>query len=519
MDELLQSLTEAAETVASNHSINIFDASKPESAMNLLRNESALKEFSENIISGENLTEAEKTEFVAFAQNSAKMFLQEATMSQDIQPFAGLQLILLKEIYARQIGKRLITTEVLSTPEETVGTFKTVLVDANGVEHELTKIDTDSNIAEGWKSTELVVPSQSEDLFVTANLTVAERAVKTKVLDMGSRIVSVEMDVTDAGGLNSQTKVVQIEISLGEDATLARSVTAVHTDGTVHTDQIFGVVELKTGKISLASANGKISAATFKWRLSNSLAEINDYELMLKYEKEKVVLDDGQLFNVGIPLNYLTDVNAFFSIDGMTKAVEQIASAINVIEDKNILTLIKNAVNGDASRTQTFDYALPATGISRAEHNKGLLEAINKSIAISDNNTQFKTISEYNIACNAVDAAVITSPILLQDPKASNVSITSAAMNYTAVPMVSPAGMINVLSTKINKKGSMFIVPKGIAKEERVIGKFKYSSIIYKNNEYRSKTNSNIRNIACRNRESIKVFEKNAITMVSVKNN
>ena len=94
MDDLLQSLTEAAETVASNHSINIFDASKPESAMNLLRNESALKEFSENIISGENLTEAEKTEFVAFAQNSAKMFLIEETISQHIQAFAGLPLTL-----------------------------------------------------------------------------------------------------------------------------------------------------------------------------------------------------------------------------------------------------------------------------------------------------------------------------------------------------------------------------------------------------------------------------------------
>jgi hypothetical protein len=203
----------------------------------------------------------------------------------------------------------------------------------------------------------------------------------------------------------------------------------------------------------------------------------------------------------------------------MSKAVEQIAAAINVLDDKNILKLVKDSVSGVSARTKSFDYALPATGISRAEHNKGLLEAINGAIAISDNNTQFRTITEYNIACNGVDAAVITSPVLLQDSKLSNVTVTSGTINYTATPMVSPLGAINILSSKLVKKGALFIVPKGSAKEERVIGKYKYSSIIYKNNEYRSANNPNIRNIACKHREKVKVHEKEAITSVTIVNN
>lgn len=519
MNELYAMIMEAAETTASNHKINIFSESGND-GMSLLKNEGALTEFAETLVANDDsLSAKEKEDFVTYAKNSAKQFVTEATMSQDIQPFAGFQIALLKEIYSRQIGRRLITTEVLSTPEETVGTFKTVLVDANGVEHDLTKIDTDTEIADGWHQNELAVPAQDHALFVAANLSAKELAVKTKILDMKSGVVSVEIEHFDSTAVSAGNKVVTIEIPFGEDGSFARTVKATHVDGTVTEDQIFGLIKFKEGKISLASANGTVKKATFKWRLSNSMAEINDYELMLKYSKEKVVLDDGKLFNVGIPLNYLTDVQAFFSIDGMTKAVEQIAAAINVLDDKEILTMVRDSVVGDASRTQTFDYALPATGISRAEHNKNLLEAINKSIAISDNNTQFKTIAEYNIACNPVDAAVITSPILLQDPRMSNVAITSATMNYTAIPMVAPAGAINILSSKLNKKGNLFIVPKGLTKEERVIGKFKYSSIVYKNNEYRSSANPNIRNIAARHREQTHVFEKNAITQVVITNN
>jgi len=519
MNEIMTSVKQSFEMLSENHGINpLSKENGPEHGMAMLRSKSALQEAAETIISEEaGLTESEKVGFVQYALNSAEDFLSEATMSQDIQPFAALQLILLKEIYARQIGRRLVNTEILSTPEETTGTFHTVMTDAAGNEHQLNKIDSSSAIDSGWKQEVMNVPFADENFFDPANhtLTAEEQAVQNKSLDIATGVVAVEMEHFDNTGASAGNKIVNVEVTFGEDEGFVRKVQATHIDGTITEDRIFGTIDYRNGKMSIQTEKGFTKKVTLRWRLSNSFAEINTYELELKYEKTRISVDDGDLYNVGIPLNYLQDVKAFFNIDGMSQAVQQIASAINIIDDRNILNTVKNAVVGDATRTSTFDY-VRATGITRVEHNKELLEAINRSIAISDDNTQFKTVSEYNIACNPVDAAKVTSPILIDHPNMSNTSITSGALSYRAVPMASPQGTINLLSTKQMTRGEMIVVPKSSAKEERIVSKFKYSSVVYQNNEYKTKKNANIRNVVARHREKITVFEGQAITMVEI---
>jgi hypothetical protein len=506
-------ITEAADHLSENFGLNIL--SEKDAYASIVNQETRDAQIN-LIIESAGFDAHDADEFKKFANNSIEDFISESVTSQDIKPLAGFQLTLLKEIYMRQIGKRLATQEVMKTPSEKYGTFITVLIDAAGKRHTLKDITTDTVISDGWKQEIVNLPVASIDLFANARLTVEEQAVPNKMLDVKTGVVNVEMIVLDAAGANPETINVPVDLVFGEDNGFARAVSGKHSDGTINTDRLFGIIDYKTGKLSVQVEGTIAKKVTLKYRLSNSFAEINDYEMELEYTKVNVDVDDGRTINIGIPMNYLQDIKAYFSVDGMAKAVEKVSSAIAVLKDREILIEAGNIVGGDVTRQVNWNYTLPA-GINRIDHNRELLEKINYATAISDSNTQFTTVSEYNIACNPVDASKITSPILIENADLANASVTGGSFGYSVAPMMSTSGKINILSTKQKAKGKMIVVPKTTSIDERILAHYTYSNVLLMN-DYRNRRASNIKNMALKERATTKVHEGSAVTEIIIAN-
>lgn len=505
-------LQESATAMAENYGLNMMN---PDNALAVLSDkDGALQEAIDLQIAEAGFNDEEAAQFRQFAENTAEDFVVEATTAADIKPYASFQITMLKELFSRSIGRHLVRNEVLASTSEKFGTFETVLIDAAGNRIKLSEMDMNTTVDEGWKQKLVAIATTAAgmDLFSSTYLTSAEdQAVANKVLDVATGIVSVTL--TDG----TTDTIVPLVAKFNEYGTMNVYVEGT-VDGVLTKDRIYGIVDYKTGAMTLQSEDSNVKDITIEYRLSNVYAETSDLELELDYTETRVDIDDGKLINLSIPMNYLQDIKAYTTVDGMTKAIEKISTAFTTLNDRDILNTIAANVDGDTTRQTSFDYDLPA-GISRVDWNSGLLDAVNRAIAISDNNTQFSTVTSYNIACNPVDASTVTSPVILQNPTMVNPSVTGGSMTHQVVPMISVAGTVNFLSTKIVSKSSMYVVPKTASEDERVVGNYLYSNILITDSSYRNRRSPNIKNIAARERKQIHIHEGSAISKVNILNN
>jgi len=501
--EIHSFLLESANSLADSYGYTLTDGDE---AFAALKNKNALEEQIAIAVQHSNFTEDEAMQFSQLARNSATDFIQEATTSQDVKPYASFQISILKELFSRSIGRKLIGLETLASTSEKFGTFRSVLIDASGTRHYLNDINTETDVDEGWKET-AITPDTKTDLF--GSLSGEEANVANKLLDIKTSIVNVK--VTNG----AETVDVPVDIAFKEYGTVNEEVTAVFADGSTITERIYGIVDFKTGIVTLQSENDKVTEFTLNWRLSNVYSEINDMEIELEYEEDRVDIGDGTLINLSIPMNYLNDVKAYTTVDGLALAIEKISTAYSILQDRKILRTIAKVVDANPNNHVNWSYTLPS-GVTRLEWNAGLLEAMNRAIAISDNATQFNSVSEFNLALNPIDASTLTSPTLLTSPSMSNPSVIGGSFNFNTTQLVSAAGQINLLSTKQVIKDNIYVVPKTTSEDERVISDFMYSNILITDNSYRNRKSPNIKNIAARERRELKIFEGQALTKINI---
>ena len=505
-------LSESIQTMASKGK-NLL---KIEDAKDVLTSDSSFNYYLQSL--SEGLDGQTATDFMLLAENSRQEFLRESVANASLYSFASLQMGLIRSVMPRLIGRRLVNHEILKTPSERIGVLKTYLTDPAGNRIELSKIQADSTISEGYKTYSTAsLPVSGVDLFAT--LTSAEQAASPKEIDRKVTVTETTMTVLDTGGINGESVVATVSIPFAEDGSLAIVVTGTHTDGTVNTDTLFGKVDFMAGTISLAVDTGILDGAKVSWRVTNEHNNVNVWDVDVEYKKETIEVDSGRVINMSLPYSYLQDVDAFFSIDGMAQATKTLADAQLILEDREIITGIRAAVDGVAANTQTWDYALPATGISRADHNLELLEKVNYGLANSDAITQFNSISEYNIMGNPVDVAKISSTALINAGTYQG-AIVNGQMNagYRTSQLVTPSGTVNVLSSRQVPQGALYIVPKSSNIDERVMTQFSYSNILITNNTLRNATDPLIKNIASMKRDVLKEFNPQAIQKIIIEN-
>lgn len=464
-----------------------------EDAKSILTSDAAFEEMMSSL--SEGLSAADQADFELFGQNSRTEFLSEGALNANLYAFAPLQMTLIRSVLPRLIGRKVLNHEILKTPSEKYGVFKSYLVDHLGNRVETSKVTADTVFSNGYKTTaHAALPLDDYDLF--SELTAPEQAIVVKEIDRKITLTEVTMSVLDVGSANAEVVVAAASAEFQEDGLLALRVSAAHSDTTVTTDTIYAQVDYVAGTISLTSTNGAVTAVKLKWRITNEHNNANTFEVEVEYTKDQVEVDSGRVINMALPYNYLQDVEALFSISGLSQATSMMADAQLVLEDRDIITEVKDSTDGVTARTLTWDYAYDAatSGISRHDHNLELLEKIHYALAMSDDNTQFNNIEEVNIMCNPVDAAKVSSSALVNKGSYEG-SIVNGQMNpnYKVGQMVTPNGTVNLISARGIAKGGMYILPKSANRDERIITNYDYSNVLFANNEIRNSKDSLVR--------------------------
>jgi len=499
-------IVETADAISTNYGLNMFNA---EDALKILSDKDGALQEAINIAIADAGFEGERAEhFRKFVEHGANEFVTEAAAAVEVKPYASFQISLMKELFSRSIANKLIRQEVIDSTSHKFGTFRSVLIDSAGNRHYLNEITTETDINEGWKEETLTLPASKEDLFSTSRLSAEEQAVQNKRLDVKTSIV----EVTLSDGTN--TVKVPVDGAFNEYGSINLYVEGELGGATVK-DRVYGIIDFKTGIVSLSSEDGKVTEAVIKYRLSNVYAEINDLEIELEYTEDRVDIDDGTPINLSIPMNYLSDIKAYTTVDGLSLAVEKISTAYGILDDRKILRKIAEVADANTNNHVDWDYTLPS-GVTRIDWNAGLLEAMNRAIALSDEATQFQSITAFNLAVNPVDASTLTSPVLLNQPSMTQPSVVSGSFNFNTSALVSPAGTVNIVSTKQVKRDNIYVVPMTSSEDERVISDFQYSSILLTDGSYRNRKAPNIKNIVARERRELKVFEGNALSKINI---
>lgn len=486
----------------------------------IMESDAAFSELMSSL--SEGLETEDAADFATFGQNSREMFLSEGALNANLYAFAPLQMTLIRSVMPRLIGRKVINHEVMKTPSEKYGIFKSYLVDHTGSRVEIAKMDSDSALSGGYLTTTLDTSAgaiNAQDLFT--ELTTAEQALDPKEIDRKITLVETTMEVLDNGSLNPESVVASANASFQEDGLLAIQITAAHSDTTVTTDTIFAQVDYIAGTISVSSTEGNVQSIKVKWRITNEHNNANTYEMEVEYEKDIVEVDSGRVLNMALPYNYLEDVQALFSISGLSQATSMMADAQLMLEDRDIIDEVKDAVDGVSAQTLTWDYAYDAAtaGISRQDHNLELVEKIHYALAMSDNTTQFNNVQEINIMCNPVDAAKVSSTALVNKGTYEGGVVNGQLnTNYKVGQMITPNGTVNLISTRQVTKGGMYIVPKSSNRDERIITQYSYSNVVFANNELRNSKDTLVRNMSSLRRSTLRAYNPQAITKLAITN-
>lgn len=503
-DKRLELLLEEIESNLSEKNIDIMG-----NALDILKNDDKFELYVENLCEG--LDDKTREDFEQWAGNTRQEFLEEAATSADLNAFAPLQLTLLRSILPRLVMRNVITHKVLNAPAEQFGYLKAFLVDSTGKETELSELRSSSEFQKiAIKKTLTTFPAVDYNLF--SGIT----GVSPLTLDRKFHFTNIVLECPDNAGTNKIDVTTTEIFTQGTDGgNIAFTVSGKHTDGTVTTASVYGVVDRSTGKLNLVTTSAAVKSIDFVGQTSPEYNNTSVWTIKHKYIKDTIEVGEGDIINSPLPYSYIKDLGALFKLDAMAQAVKTIGQSHASVDDIRIMEELYSEIDGDLTRTLKWS-AEKAQGISKIDHNLELVERVNKAVSVCDDKTQFSGATSYNIVANPQDAAILSSTRINTGSFTGSVSKGGSLNNFNQFDITSGNGDITVYSTRLAKKGDIMIIPISNVEEEIVYAKYEYSNIMFSNSELRSSEAPLVKNIASIQRNAYKKFRTDAITMIKV---
>lgn len=460
----------------------------------------------------EGLSEEEAVGFTQLAENSRNEFLVEANTSASLNAFAPMQMMLLRTIYPRLIASRAVETRTMDAPVEIFGWLKSFIRDHNGNRTDVSEID--SEFTKGIDLSQTVtLPAQGLSLF--------DAVPNSKHTDYNTAVdrnIRIESAIVNVNGEAVTVEKLQAKPTI--DGAFYVTFEAENTAGDTVDVVLVGNVNREKGILdltSLVNGTGSVTSVNIKARTSQ---EDNQTVLSIEneYVKDTIEVGDGEIIHSSIPFSYLKDMQALWNMDAMAEATAVIGSTFSQVSDLRVLgdlyDIVEDLPENHVSWDPDFD---PQKGISRIDHNLGLLERINHAVAICDEKTQFSGNVTFTILANPVDAAYVSSTNITNGIFNGKIAQGGVVRNYTEGSMTTTNGAATVLSSKLVRRGAMLIVPRSDVENELVYSKFDYSQVVLSHAQgYVNPDNPMVTNVAMLNRETRRGFRTHGVTQVTI---
>lgn len=325
----------------------------------ILGEDSLFNEYVARMTTG--LTPDESEQLEQLMENARLSILQESTISQ-VTPLVGLSMPTVRKMWVKTALKNAIPTETAKVPSFTISWMEPYMRDADGTKHEL------PNALRGVNSLAtkppvhadfIPVPSSDQDLMALTVINgVAASQANHDAIDPVLFIENVKITLADG-----TLKTVKVDLKLSIESGFYGIVKTQNSDGTELTDQLFGAIDLETGKFSVASVKGLIKEFNFRGFLTQE-NNTRTQSVSFDVRRKDIRIGTGAHINAPLPIEWLQDTLALYNIDGTVEVVDLMSNVVAQKLDHEIIEFFETSFKESGSPfTGTFDVK-PAAGFA-----------------------------------------------------------------------------------------------------------------------------------------------------------
>ena len=325
----------------------------------------------ESVLTNETLFESYVTELTggfpeAFSEglesmleNTRTEILRESTLT-GIQAYSSLSMPILVKLWARLAMTNALPTEPTKTPAFTVPFIKPYIADADGNKFYLPESinNTPETLINLRQLTAAVtMPTAGVPAVTTGKVSEYDlfTGLTVKAYDtVDKKFAITKVKFTDSH--NAATYELKGQrIVLGTNGELYGEIEYPTGAATTATDVLMGRVNLGEGKMSLVSMSGKLVSIEIQGYLSSE-AHTSATQVGFDVDRRDINIGTAQHIEASMPLEFITDVNAMYDIDGAAVVTDNMSAISAQKVDLDIIEFLERAYQGtDATYVRNFD--------------------------------------------------------------------------------------------------------------------------------------------------------------------
>jgi hypothetical protein len=294
-------------------------------------------------------------DFAQLLENTRDHILRESTIS-DISQVSALSMPMIRKAWPRIGLRNAVPTEAVKAPQFAITFLTPYLVKQDGTKLELPKAMRDpaqqGNILNRkWlDTTPIALPNDSTGVNLI-NACPGASVLAQDTLDPVFHISQVRMMVDPGTGPILTT--VAVNIPLSPDGKLFGQVSATQGAVTV-TDIVTGAVNRSTGEFDIVSVRGRVQDVVVYGSVTDESNNHGD-SVTFEIRKKEVQIGVGAHINAPLPVEWLQDLMAVYSLDGALKVVDIIANVQAQKVDQEILAFLDTSyLNALAAGTGSY---------------------------------------------------------------------------------------------------------------------------------------------------------------------
>lgn len=325
---MLRTLTEANDYFGAHEGMTILG----EGIKEIFTDETQFNRYVEKLTEGINdATEAENLK--TLMENARVQTLLESSTS-GVAPVASLTLPTLRVMWAKTGLVHVVPTEPVKSNAFSVSYNKPCIVDEEGNKHYLPEaLDMDSHLGDKKRlETEAItMPIKEHDLLGAVG---CSKATGDSV-DRNFSIVSATIS-----GVEYRISVKDGKLDIND-----RLFVEVKDDKGEVLDIIYGNVDLWNGVMNAVSMNGTVTEIKIAGFVASD-AHNHATNITFEMVREDFTIGTGDHFEAALPIEFLQDTMATYSIDGTTEVVDIMSNIVSQKLDMEIFEFIKTVYNG-----------------------------------------------------------------------------------------------------------------------------------------------------------------------------
>lgn len=325
---MLRTLTEANDYFGAHEGMTILG----EGIKEIFTDETQFNRYVEKLTEGINdATEAENLK--TLMENARVQTLLESSTS-GVAPVASLTLPTLRVMWAKTGLVHVVPTEPVKSNAFSVSYNKPCIVDEEGNKHYLPEaLDMDSHLGDKKRlETEAItMPIKEHDLLGAVG---CSKATGDSV-DRNFAIASATI-----GGVEYRIAVKDGKLDIND-----RLFVEVKDDKGEVLDIIYGNVDLWNGVMNAVSMNGTVTEIKIAGFVASD-AHNHATNITFEMVREDFTIGTGDHFEAALPIEFLQDTMATYSIDGTTEVVDIMSNIVSQKLDMEIFEFIKTVYNG-----------------------------------------------------------------------------------------------------------------------------------------------------------------------------